>query len=581
MPFSVPVGIDDFRTLRELGLAYVDKSRLIRDLIDDRGAQVVLLPRPRRFGKTLNLSMLRAFFEKREEDLSHLFEGLDVWESGPDYRAHFQRYPTLHLTFKGTRFERPEECWGAIKLKVERLFDAHRSLLTTGLLSDNEARDYRAVLDGTAAPPLFARSLLDLTTYLARLHGEKVILLIDEYDEPIHAGYMHGFLDRIVDPLRALLTEALKGNPHIEKAVLTGILRVAEENIFSGLNNVSVSTVLSHRHATSFGFTEPEVDTLLTRAARTEAAPAVRAWYNGYLFGGQVIYNPWSVMSFLHNPEDRPRPYWVATSSNDLVKKLLTLHAPRLEADFEALLTGDSIPRSLEEDVILTDLEDRPDALFSLLVFSGYLKAEEAKPDSAARPTHHLSIPNREVREVYTTTFRSFMELRMTAPGASLDRLVRSLLGGDAESFAEQLQAFATSLLSYHDAAGKDPERVYHAFVIGLLAVLEPDYLVRSNRESGAGRPDVLVTPRTPGKPAALLELKVARRGKRPPQAVLREALAQIRERDYPAELRAAGASEVHAFAVAFDGIRVRVRSSAGRPTRLRAAPTACGSAVG
>ncbi len=558
----IPIGLDDFRKLREEGMEYVDKSQLIGELLD-KGASVLLLPRPRRFGKTLNLSMLRCFFEKRDEDLSALFADLRVWQAGAEVRSHFQRYPVIYLTFKGVKFDSYELCWQALKGKIEALFDAHRYLLDAGLLSEREAMEYRAVLACNAEVAVYARSLVDLSRHLHRHHGERVVILIDEYDEPIHAGHLNGFASQILQFLRAFLTEGLKGNEHLFKGVLTGILRIAKESIFSGLNNLAVYTLLRVEFSTCFGFTEPEVAALLDGAGRRDKLDAVRAWYNGYVFGDTVVYNPWSILNFVASADTRLRGYWLSTSANDLIREQLQHHALRAEDEITALLEGGSIERRLDENVVLTDLARRPEALWSLLVFSGYLKAEAAEGPLDEEPSYRLSIPNREVREVFTSTFREQMASRLEGHGGNVARLTAALLGGDAEVLEEQLQAFTTNLLSYHDTALR-PEQVYHAFVIGLLATLEPEYGVRSNRESGKGRPDVTILPRAAGRPGVVLELKVAKSGKKTPEKALEEGLAQIEARDYVAELRAAGAAPVHAFAVAFDGKRVWVRSAAG-----------------
>ena len=563
MPPRIPIGIDDFRKLRETGLEYVDKSDMIREVLDRSGVEVVLLPRPRRFGKTLNLSMLRCWFEKRDLDLSHLFEGLSIWGAGEAYRAHFQRYPVIHFNFKGSRGATLERTLATIREKIIDIYDEHRIVLESGQLSEVDARRYKEILDGTADRALQERALLDLSAHLHAYHGEKVVILIDEYDEPIHAGHFHGYAAEILDFMRAFLGAGLKSNVHLYKAVLTGILRVAKENLFSGLNNLGVYTLLARPFGTCFGFTEGEVAALLERNGRSDMLGAVRAWYDGYLFGGEVIYNPWSVCCYLDREEDRPRAYWLSTSSNDLVRELLGRYALELQPVFEVLLEGGDIERPLEENVALSEIRRSEDALWSLLVFTGYLKAEEARGDGQSSPAYRLSIPNQEVREVYSTTFRTWMKDRMEGAGGSLPYLTEALLGGDAETFEEQLQAFVTNLLSYHDPGKLYPERVYHGFVVGLLAALEPAYQVRSNRESGKGRSDVMIRPTQPGKPGAVLELKVARAGKKTLDQALAEGLAQLHAKDYSAELRAAGATPVHGFAVAFDGKEVRVRSAA------------------
>ncbi|MFT3768692.1 MAG: AAA family ATPase [Minicystis sp.] len=504
---QVAIGIDDFREVRRLGLEYVDKTQLIIELLDRRGLKSVLLPRPRRFGKSLNLSMLRAFFEKQPDDLTPLFEGLKVFQAGEAYREHFQRYPVIHLTFKGTRHLSFEGCWEAIREKIRALFREHQALLESGVLDEWEAQSYRAVLDGTASRGLYERSLFDLSSYLHRRHGEQVVLLLDEYDEPIHAGYANGYTREIIDLCRGLLTEGLKGNPHLFKAVLTGILRVARENIFSGLNNLGVFTLLDRDFNTCFGFTDDEVRDLLARSGRLAHLDDVRAYYNGYVFGGAVVYNPWSVLNFIGREGERIRGYWVATSSNDLVRELLEQHAFTLEADLQTLLAGGTIERRLFEDVTLGDLRARPEALYALLVLSGYLKAEEIV-EPVGEPVYRLSIPNREVYEVYSTTFQHWLARALARRGRNLDMLITALLGGDAEELEQQLAAFVENALSYHDLAPQRPEQVYQAFVIGLLATLEGRYEVRSNRESGRGRADVLVQPREAGKPGVVLELE-------------------------------------------------------------------------
>ena len=558
----LPIGVDDFRKLREQGMEYVDKTHLIRDVLD-RGAEVLLLPRPRRFGKTLNLSMLRWFFDKRAEDLSSLFADLSIWDAGDAYRAHFRRYPVIFLTFKSVKHDSYEACWKAIKATIEILFDEHRGVLDTGRLSEREAAEYQEVLERRADENVYARALGDLSRYLHRCHGEKVVIFIDEYDAPIHAGYTNGYGPQMLAFFRAFLTEGLKGNPDLFKAVLTGILRIAKESIFSGLNNFAVYTLLHPHFSTCFGFTEDEVTGLLDRAGQRGLLDDVRSYYNGYVFGSTPIYNPWSILNFIHG-DGRLRPYWATTSSNDLVHDVLRRHSFDIQPDIELLLEGSAIEKTMDEDVVLPDLAIRIDAVWSLLVLSGYLRAEETPGTSLEIRPYRLSIPNREVRQIYTSTFRSWMSEQLGSE-RDVERLTQALLSGQAETVEEELSRFIESVLSYHDLARR-PEQVYHAFVLGLLATLEPDHEVRSNRESGKGRPDVIIRPRRAGRPGAVLELKVARPEKITLEQALSEGLEQIRGRNYDAELRAAGASPVHAFVVAFDGKVVRVRASLPPP---------------
>ncbi len=569
-----PIGVDDFRRLREAGLVYVDKTHLVRELLDNLGATVTLLPRPRRFGKTLNLSMLRCFFEKRGEVFAPLFQDLSIAAPGDDYQRHFQRYPVIHMTWKGIKAETWELGWEEIRERIAALFREHDDLLDGGHLDEVEARDFSAVVDGSAGRAVYELALLDLSRLLERRHRTPVVILIDEYDEPIHAAYLHGYAKQALAFYRAFLGEGLKGNPHLFKGVLTGILRIARESIFSGLNNLAVYSLLRPETSTCFGFTEPEVVALLERAGIADRLDDVRRWYDGYRFGDTVVYNPWSILNYVASQDKLLRNYWVTTSSNDLVRDMLARHALRIQPALTALLEGGSVERRVNEDVVLADLEDDEGALFDLLVFSGYLRAERVVDDTREEIYHRLSIPNREVREVYATTFQRWTRERLGGGESGVERLKKALFAGDAPALQEALQAFTMSLLSYHDVqAGKEEaaggpvsprlrtEQVIQAFVIGLLATLEPEWEVRSNRESGLGRPDVMIRPRRPGKPGVVLELKIAGKGGKKPEAALREGLAQIRDNAYLAELTAAGASPVHAFAAAFDGKRVWVRA--------------------
>ncbi len=556
---QVPIGVSDFRKLREAGLAYVDKSRLIVELLERRGAEVVLLPRPRRFGKTLNLSMLRYFFERSEEDRAPLFEDLAVWRAGDDVRAHFQRYPVIYLTFRDVKPDNFERCWAAIRQLIKKLFNEHKFVLESPKLSELDRRNYTAILAGGDDPILYYTALGDLSRYLHLVTGERAFILIDEYDAPIHAGHVNGYRREVLDFFRAFLSSGFKDNTHLERGVLTGILRVARESIFSGLNNVAVHTLLDAAFSTTFGFTEAEVAALLAEAGLADKRVEVRGWYNGYNFGGEVIYNPWSVLNFIY-AEGKPGPYWLNTSSNDLITSSLLAHAPRLQPEFEALLAGEAVEMALVDTVAFDEIDRNDRSFWALLVFAGYLRAEAAAPDPLdGSPRYAVSIPNLEIRQIYRQTFVQWFETHTRGHGANLRRLLDALLSGDAETLEFQLGALLANVISYHDyAAAELPERVYHAFLLGLFCALEPEYRVRSNRESGRGRPDVQIFPARPGRPGVLLELKVARRTKTL-DAALAEGVAQARAKDYARELIAAGAAPVHAFVLAFAGKQLRV----------------------
>lgn len=555
MPFVPALGQSDFRMLREAGAGYVDKTAFIGQLLADP-TQVVLFPRPRRFGKTLNVSALDYFLGRRDEDLSHLFQDLAVWRDAAA-RLHFQQHPVLFLTFKDVKALSYESTLGAIRVQIQRLYNRHREILDGGALNPDEARNFQRILQGEATEEEYQRSLRDLSDYLARRHGRNVVILIDEYDTPIQAGYLNGFFDQVTLFFRNFLSAALKDNPSLFKGVLTGVLRVSRENLFSGLNNVVVSSLLDPRYATSFGFTEAEVTEILQASGVVPARrDEIRAWYNGYLFGGEVIYNPWSILSYLH--AGVLRPYWVNTSSNDLIQELLGRRGMGLSDETEALLRGEAVEARIDENIVLRDLDQQPEAMWSFLLFSGYLKTVAVR-EEMGEVIASLAIPNLEVRIAYRDLFRAWFR-RGLPERRSIDDLVAALLEGDAPTVEALLERLLLAVMSYQDPAGRQPEKLYHGFILGLLVQLEGEYEVRSNRESGYGRADVLVRPRAPGKPGVVLELKVPRRGETPEQALV-AAARQVRDRRYTAELEAGGASPVRALVAVFDGKRAWVRT--------------------
>jgi hypothetical protein len=360
----------------------------------------------------------------------------------------------------------------------------------------------------------------------------------------------------------------LKDNQHLERAVMTGILRVSQESIFSDLNNVGVYSLLRQEFNTCFGFTEAEVAGLLEKAGIAEVMPNVRLFYDGYEFGGTEIYNPWSILGFLANSEHPLIPYWVGTSSNALIQELLRDHGFAVQGDMQTLLEGGYVERYVNENVVFPHLRTDKDVLWSLLVFTGYLKAARSGPIVVGQPPlpHRLFIPNEEIATVYRTTFQTWMRDSLTKKGGALDALLTSLLEGNAHRFEQQLQKFAEALPSYNDVEGSEPEKFYHGMMIGLLASLEPAYEVRSNRESGKGRPDVLIKPRQAGKPGVVLELKAARAGEKSIERAMAEGLLQLEANDYAAELRASGVEKIQQMAVAFDGKRVMVLPKGAKP---------------
>jgi hypothetical protein len=585
----LPIGISDFRKLRQLGLVYVDKTDFLTQVLAS-GNEVVLVPRPRRFGKTLNLSTLRCFVEKTKEDRAALFEGLAVWSS-TEAREHFQRYPVIWMSFKDVKAGDFDQAFAAIRDEIRRTYEEHAYLLDEGALRPAQVAKFEQLLRAEGPPSIYAEALRELSMYLARYHGERVFILIDEYDTPIHAASGLENERRLLEFFRVFLSSGLKDNTHLFKGVLTGILRIAKESLFSGLNNPAVYSLLRAECATCFGFTQEEVQGLAARTGSEASLSDIESWYNGYRFGGHVIYNPWSVLNFLASEDKVLRPYWVHTSSDDLLRRVIFAHGIGHDGEIEILLQGGEIRKIINDRVALRDLDLSPDAVWSFLLFTGYLKATDVHQEND-ETVAALSVPNREVLTVYRTIFRTWLEQRFGG-SRQVDELLKAILAGDGDACERMLEQLLQSL-SVHDLAARraakaskpakgtpkrgakkvgeeggfdpaaevvlTPEQVYHVFVVSLLLGLQPRYTGRSNRESGSGRYDVMVLPRAPGQPGVVLEMKVRNRRKRESmKSAMAAALGQLRERDYAAELRACGADPIHEMGVVFDGKRVMV----------------------
>ncbi len=562
----LPLGTSDFREIRRERWYYVDKTELVADALDNSN-KVLLLPRPRRFGKTLNLSTLRYFLELPQPDEGDqavaraarvaLFEGLHIAGRTDLRDAHLAAHPVLYFTFKDVKALTWQVCRASICREIAT--EARRLRRAIEPVLDIDERPVFARISGDgASDDDLGGALLRLSTWLHRATGQPVAILIDEYDTPLHSAFEHGYHDEAIDLIRNLLSGGLKDNTALYKGVLTGILRVGKESVFSGLNNPGVFTVLHTPFSTAFGFTQTEVEALLHAADRDADLQELERWYNGYRFGGQVIYNPWSVLSYLNNPVDGFAPYWVNTASDALLRQLLVQRASAELVDLEALLRGESVAKPVDEAVSLRTVYADPGAVWAFLLHCGYLRAESATrdPDEQTQWRCTLRVPNTEVAGAWRRLFRDALN-QMGGGATAVERLCKAMLGGDAAAFEEAMEAALVHTLSYHDTGGRAPEVVYQAFVAGLLVVLDRTHEVRSNREAGFGRVDVLVRPRAPSGVGVVMELKVPnrRRGETADQAMA-AAKAQLVERDYAAEVRASGAAVVRQYAVVFDGKR-------------------------
>jgi hypothetical protein len=550
---QLPIGYSDFESVITQGFRFVDKSFFIKEVIT-APAEIILLPRPRRFGKTLNLSMLRYFFEKADEDRACLFDGLLISEE-EDFKIHQGKYPLIYMTFKDLKALSWSDCLAGIKRVICEAFSQHHYLIESDTLLANEKKGFEKILYKEAEKADYEDSLRNLSEYLNRFYQHKIIILIDEYDTPIHAGYASGYYREIISFLRNFLSGGLKDNPHLFKGVLTGILRVAKESVFSGLNNLGVYTLLDTPFNTCFGFTEAEIQELLKIYNKTDKYDEVSHWYNGYLFGGEVIYNPWSIVNYLERNEDWPKPYWVNTADTSMIDRLATREGRELKEEIAQLLEGRSIIKPLYDSIVMRDLETHEELLWSFLVFSGYLKPLER----VGEQNWKLIVPNQEVHTIYREMIRFWFGGKTRA--SEIEEMQKSLEQGDATLFEIMLKKIVKQVMSFHDLAG-EPEKVYHALVLGMLVWMSYAYDIRSNRESGYGRYDVMLKPKGVGKPGVVIEFKrVDEAGEDGPEITLQSALDQIERRQYGAELEASGIKDILKIAVAFRGKELWVRS--------------------
>lgn len=551
---KLPIGLSDFKELREKNYYYVDKSLLIQEIINCP-SKVLLLPRPRRFGKTLNLSMLRYFLEKREESLASLFKGLAI-ENDPSSMQHQGQYPVIFLTFKSCKSSTIEKCLSEIRRLLKELYLEHQAIVYPKL-SHNQQKDYDMIIE-KSGDSHWEHALSFLMQLLHQQTGKQVIVLLDEYDAPIHAGQEHGYYEEIVLSMKMLLGNALKDNSDLEKGIVTGVLRVAKESIFSDLNNLDVFSLLDLEFQDHFGFTEVEIERLIKDFSVKEAE-TLKNWYNGYLFGEQVIYNPWSVLSFISRKRKLPRPYWINTASQFLLRALITCTKPEFQAKIETLLAGDTITSPLHENIVLRDLEYSEQNIWSLLVFSGYLKPVKVIPQRHL-PLYELAIPNLEVYSFYEETLKEWLQQKVGSQ--RLQELLAALTKTDFKTFGELLKEMVLAILSYHDTAGDEPEKVYHAFVLGLLTHLMDRYVIRSNRESGYGRYDVLMIPLKPEEPGFIFEFKkVNHSTDKNEDDAMKSALKQIQDKQYAVELQDQGVKNIWGIGVVVEGKQVWLES--------------------
>ena len=541
----LPIGVDNFEKLRDRGYYYVDKTLFIKDLIDMHG-EVNLFTRPRRFGKTLNMSMLRCFYEISDEDRSRLFAGTKIMDAGEKYIEEMGQYPVISLSLKSMKQASYKSAFYCLKEDISREFNRHRNL-SEGIETEEIRLKYHRFAAGTAEDDEYLTALKFLSECLYFFYGRKTVILIDEYDVPLENAYFNGFYDRMVVLIRSLFESALKTNDTLEFAVVTGCLRISKESIFTGLNNLNIVSIMDTTYAEHFGFTQSEVDQILKHYGLEKNHSAVKTWYDGYQFGDTEVYNPWSVISYVNSCyKDKNallKPYWSNTSSNSIVRTLVERADLSVKQEIEALIEGKTITKPIHEDITYDDMDSTQDNLWNFLFFTGYLKKISEHQDGEEILVE-MAIPNSEVRYIYKNTVLRWFEEKTKKK--ELSPLYESILDGDREKMAEILSENLMETISFYDYQ----ESYYHGFLAGMLKNIG-NYIVLSNRESGNGRPDIVLKyPSVRGK-AVILEIKVARTYQEL-ESKCDEALRQIDEQKYEEALRQEGYSNILKYGIAF-----------------------------
>ena len=549
---KLPIGLSDFKELRERGYYFVDKSELIAEIINENN-KVLLIPRPRRFGKTLNLSMLRYFFDLNE-DAKDLFKGLKI-ENLPE-STHQGKYPVIFLTFKDLKEPDFDKFLWSISDLMSDAYKTHKQALMKLDLDKVEKEEIETIIARQANYGLLVSSLKKLSKYLSEAYQINPIILLDEYDTPIHAGWLEGYYNEIITFMRGFLSGAFKDNIYFEKGVITGCLRVAKESIFTGMNNLTVASILRNKFSDKFGFTPEEVKALLKNYSLNDRYDEVMLWYNGYKFGNKILLNPWSVINYVDEKE--ASPYWANTSSNDLVRMLIEEGPSGFKQDITLLLNGEEIESVIDENIVFPDLKNSTKYIYSLLYFSGYLKCQDKKmieEDTVCT----LCLPNKEVRYIYRNIISNWVEKGFQ--NDKLKQMYKALIDGNLEEFELILNDFVITTLSYFDTKGEEPEAVYLGFIAGMLVGLGSEYSVKTNRESGYGRYDVLVKPGDKTRQAIIMELKSVNKTRHKDfDKSIQEALKQIEDRAYAKELQAEGYSDILKLAIVSDGKLVKVQ---------------------
>lgn len=550
----IPIGIEDFKEIIDREYYFVDKTMLIRDILDS-GSKVTLFTRPRRFGKTLNMSMLKRFFEKTEEDNSYLFDGFAISGAGDKYKSYIEQYPVISISLKSMKQSTWGESFSQFKEIIANEFERHQEILKCDSISGRKRKRIQGVLEDTADDTVYLTTLKLLSDCLYEVYNKKVIVLIDEYDVPLENAYFNGFYEDMINLIRSVFESVLKTNDSLEFGVLTGCLRISKESIFTGLNNLSVHSVTDNSFASYFGFTESEVRNVLEYYNLSDYFDEIKKWYDGYLFGETEIYNPWSVLKYiqfaLNNRNHIPQTYWINTSSNNIIHELITKSDRRIRDDIEKLITGKNIDKPLYDDITYTNMNVKSEYIWSFLLHTGYLKPTNIY-QKGIQNYFTAVIPNTEIITTYENTFRQWFDESIRIADKSV--LLNAILDGDAETFELEVNRWLLKSISYHDGY----ENFYHGFLVGLLEYSD-EYLVESNRESGTGRNDIVIKNVLTREIAVILEIKSVGKGETL-DSMCDVALQQIEDRQYEVSLVNEGYKKILKYGIAFERKRCKIR---------------------
>lgn len=550
----LPVGVDNFEKLITRGYYFVDKTLFIKELLDKKG-DVNLFTRPRRFGKTLNMSMLQYFFEDSRNDEgtkldnAYLFQGLNIMEAGEQYLSHMGQYPVINLSLKSGKQPDFDMAYHMLIRQIADEYKRHMYILNDNMLEADQER-YWAIMSERADRNSYNDSLKFLSQCLEKYYGKKVIILIDEYDVPLENAFMEGFYEEMVALIRSLFESALKTNSSLEFAVITGCLRISKESIFTGMNNLDIVSILSKNYDEYFGFTKKDVKKICKDYKLEHKYELIKEWYNGYIFGNTNVYNPWSMIRFIKDlkadENEFPSSYWANTSSNSIVRKLIEIADEDTKKEIEALIEGKTIEKPIHEDITYDEVYKTMDNLWNFMFFTGYFRKVREWMDGEDKLFVELMIPNKEVKYIFRTKILGWFEEKVKAKDRS--HLFQALIDRDVETLEEEIVELLMETISFNDAY----ESFYHGFLTGILSGMK-GYTVKSNREGGSGRSDLFIRPVTRRKPAYVLEFKVAKTFT-DLEKMAEAALQQIEDRQYVRELEDDGYQTVYRYGIAFFG---------------------------